>query len=137
MTQIRLDTQVQGNLPTGSLFEWDESILWQKTFSWTWYQYLRLNTTNTANWTIFQFQEAWTAKWIIEYLGTTFGWARQNSLEILTGSWTTADITFRPNDAEAMRIKSWWVINMSWLPTSASWLSAGDLWNNSWVLNIV
>lgn len=38
---------------------------------------------------------------------------------------------------EYMRIKSSGVINMSSLPTSSAGLSAGDLWNNGGVVNIV
>ena len=85
------------------------------------YTYFRLESTNSANWTIMQFKESWAVKWIIEYLWTTFAdWARQNSLEILTGWGTNADIVLRPNDTERMRVyASTWDISVWWVTATA------------------
>lgn len=45
MTKIRLNTQVQGKLPANSLYDWDETINWNKAFTWN---LLRWDTTTTT-----------------------------------------------------------------------------------------
>jgi len=50
---------------------------------------------------------------------------------------STIPLIFGTNNTERIRIKSNGVINFSNVPTSSTGLSAGDIWNNSGVLNIV
>jgi hypothetical protein len=53
--------------------------------------------------------------------------------------WNAANtsLLFGTNDTLRVTIKNTGVVNIANMPTSSAGLSAGDLWNNSGVVNIV
>jgi len=103
------------------------------TISWSWIVTTSINSTSTTGASILQFRQSSSNKGAVEYIGTAFATtSRQNSLEILTNSWTSADIVFRPNDVEAMRIESGGNI---WMGTnSASKILEVYKWSYNWQL---
>ena len=115
-------------------------VLWTIRATGAWLTDIGINSTASNLWTRLLFNQSDVTKWVIEYLGTTFGWARQNTLEILTGWWTTADIVLRPNDVETMRILSWWALQINdftapWTTTNKLYSVAGNLYWNGTQLN--
>ena len=99
-----------------------------------------LNIDQNWNWVWLYFvSDATTKAWTFLYSNAIRTWTWTNSLvsvfqDNASSTWTALDVR---NDWSWLTLATNWKVRHTSLPTSATWLSSWDIWNNAGVLNIV
>lgn len=90
MTKIRLDKQVQGKLPANSLYDWDETIAWNKSLTWittleesykSWDDVRTYMSSTNTSWYI-----RWGNAWYIVVAGNN-SWTGDKNVYLIPWTW--------------------------------------------------
>jgi hypothetical protein len=112
-----------------------QTIWWTKTFTWN-----IISNASTTTWVWENLIIKTTSYgWLSFYKNTTrkaYQWFDADDANyILRNEATNWDIRIYTN--WTWKIDIAWKLRVTWLPTSSAWLSAWDVWSNSWILTIV
>lgn len=141
MTKIRLDKQVQGKLPANSLYDWDETIGWNKSLTWmttlaesykSWDDVRTYMSLTNTSWYI-----RWGNAWYIVVAGNN-SWTGDKNVYLIPWTWWNTLVEawnvwiWTPSPGEKLEVN--WNITPSVDNSYTLWKS-WNRWSSVWAAN--